>query len=255
MGNKLFRAGSLLCFMGAAALPATADVSFEFAQGDLKAKVTFIVAGDTLTILLENTATVDVGVPTDVLTGVYFDIDGFGGGELTPVSALLANILGTPVLFGAGMGNTGVGYNDYEGDGDIGSEVGYDRGASALGSVGDHAIAHVGLGNLIGADDRFDSTDSHNLQGPLSPNGIEYGIVNAGYTGGGNTPVDGPNALATTAVVYTLTGFTGFSEGDIGNVSVNYGTDFNPIPAPTASILAMLGFGMIMLRWSMRPAP
>lgn len=244
--NMIVRIGLLpISLVTMSALPTNGDVTVGFSQGDLSASATFSVSGDTLMITLENTATVDVGAPSDVLTGLFFDIDGYVG-ELTPVSALLTDVTGTPVLFNAGFGNTGFGYNDYAGTGDIGSEVGYDRGAIALGAIGDHAIGHVGMDNFIGTDDRFDTVDAHNLQGPLSPDGIQYSIVNAGYAGGGITPLDGPQALVTTAVKYTFTGFSGFSEGDIKNVDFNYGTDFNPvIPAPGAALLGMLGFSTI----------
>lgn len=228
-------------FLTLGALPANGDVSFGFAQGALSANATFSASGDLLTVILSNTATDDVANPGQVLTGLFFDIDGYVG-ELTAVSALLTDLSGTPVLFGAGLGNTGLGYNDYAGAGDIGVEAGYDRGAATLGPVGDHAIGTVGMGDFLGADDRFDMNDAHNIQGPLSPNGIEYGIVNSTYTGGGNAPINGPNALLVSPVLYSFSGFSGFSESDIGNVGFNYGTDFNPIPAPGSAVLGLLGF-------------
>ncbi len=243
MNNKRI-AGVFACFgFLMAAVNTRADVVFGFSQGDLDATATFVAAGDTLTVTLQNTASVDVSAPEDVLTGVFFDIDGLVG-SLTRVSAILTDLSGTPVLFGAGLGDTGLGYHA---GGDIGSEAGYRTGAFAEGGVGDHAIGHVGMDDFMGQLTPFDPDDDHNLQGPVSMSlaGIEYGLVNALYTGGGNSPLDGPNALITTGVEYTFTGFSGFSEGDIGNVWFNYGTEFNPIPAPSAALLAMIGVPMI----------
>ena len=241
MNNKRI-AGVFACFgFLMAAVNTHADVVFGFSQGDLDATATFVATGDTLMVTLQNTASVDVAVPGDVLTGVFFDIDGFVG-SLTRASAILTDLSGTPVLFGAGLGETGLGYHA---GGDVGSEAGYRTGAFAEGGVGDHAIGQVGMDDFLGETTRFDLDDCRNLQGPLSLNGIEYGFVNSGYAGGGNPPLDGPAALITTGVKYTFTGFSGFSEGDIGNVWFNYGTEFNPIPAPSAALLAMIGAPMI----------
>ncbi len=243
--NKKHRVGFLCAILfTVSSIPASGDVSFSFSQGTLSANATFIGSGDMLSVVLSNTATDDVNNPGDVLTGLFFDIEGYVG-KLTAVSALLTDLSGTPVLFGAGLGNTGLGYNDFAGAGDIGAEAGYDRGAVALGAVGDHAIGNVGMGDFIGADDRFDLNDAHNLQGPLSPNGIEFGLVNSTYTGGGNAPVNGPNALLTSSVLYSFSGFSGFSESDIGHVGFNYGTDLNQIPVPGSAALGLLGFAAL----------
>ena len=223
---------------------ANADVSAGFASGDLSALATFSVSGSTLTVTLENTASVDVTAPEDVLTGVFFDISGFGG-TLTPQSALLSSVVGTPVLFNSVTTQPGTGHNNFAGVGDIGSEAGYRDGASIeQAGTGDHAIGMVGMDDFMGVTTRFDLDDSHDLQKGASLGGMEYGIVNASYTGGANHPLDGANALVTTSIIYTFGGFAG-SESDIGNIAFNYGTEFNPIPAPGAAALAMIGFGAV----------
>ena len=130
---------------------AQADVSFGFSQGDLSASAIFSVSGDTLTVELANTATVDVANPVDVLTGVFFDIAGFSG-PLTRVSAIIQSVNNPAVLFGAGMGNTLLGYNNYLGNGDIGAEAGYRIGASGVvAGTGDHAIGVVGMDDFMGS--------------------------------------------------------------------------------------------------------
>lgn len=248
-----FKLSSVFCCLGLclATSTASADIMFNFAQGNLAANATFSKSGDNLTITLRNTATVDVANPTDVLTGLFFDIAG-PAALLTRVSALLESLTGTPVLFASGTNQPFTGYNGTNGD--VGSEVGYRTGASTQqAGIGDHAIGHVGMEDFLGvqfmgAPTRFDSNDANNLQGPLSPNGIEYGLVNSTYTGGGNNPVNGPNALITNGMIYTFTGFAGFNESDISNIRFNYGTEFNPvIPAPPAVLLGILGFSMVGL--------
>jgi len=220
---------------------AQAVTDFGFSQGDLSAKVTFEAVGDTLIVTLENTATADVANPADVLTGVFFNIEG-SSGALTMESALLTDAMASSVLFGSGLGNTGLGYNDYAGAGDIGSEAGYRTGAaSEKTGLGDHAIGMVGMDDFLGVNTRFDQVASHNLQGPESLNGIEYGIVNSDYTGGGNNPINGPHALITSGVVFTFSGFSGFSESDISKIRFNYGTELNPIPEPSAALVFSVG--------------
>jgi hypothetical protein len=224
---------------------AQALTEFGFSQGDLSARVTFEAVGDTLIVTLENTATADVENPGQVLTGVFFDIDDYAG-PLTAVNALLTDAAASSVLFGAGLGTTGFGYHSYAGPGDVGAEAGYRTGAASQVSwLGDHAIGLVGMDDFMGEGTRFDGDDSHNLQGPVSLNGIEYGIVNSAYTGGGNHPIDGPNALIRSGVVFTFSGFSGFGEGDISNVSFNYGTGLNPIPEPSAALVFSVGLFMV----------
>ena len=59
--------------------PALADpvpVTFSASSGDLSASVTFEFDGTSLVVTLINTSAADVLVPVDVLTGVFFDVDG-----------------------------------------------------------------------------------------------------------------------------------------------------------------------------------
>jgi hypothetical protein len=239
---------SVVACLAAAVMAGNAQAltEFSFSQGDLSAKVTFEAVGDTLYVTLENTAIADVENPGDVLTGVFFDIDDFAG-SLTRETALLTVADASSVLFGTGLGSTSLGYNDYAGAGDIGSEAGYRIGASfEVVGLGDHAIGLVGMDDFLGVDTRFDQVSSHNIQGEESLNGIEYGIVNSGYTGGGNHPIDGPNALIRSGVLFAFSGFSGFGEGDISNVAFNYGTELSPIiPEPSAAVVFSVGLFLV----------
>lgn len=221
--------------------------SFGFTQGDLSARVDFVATGDTLVVTLWNTATVDVRNPGMVLTGLFFDINGYTGTGLGRISALLFGNLSGAVLFPENTSQPGTGYNDFAfGPGDIGSESGYRFGASSVvAGTGEHSLGQIGMDNWLGVTTRFDTDPAHDLQPPESLNGIEYGVVNPGYTGGGNAPINGPNALVTTGVQYTFTGFSGFSASNITNVSYNYGTTFNPIPAPGAAGLGVIGLTLM----------
>src|SRR6185503_11805094 len=100
-----------------------------------------------------------------------------------------------------------------------------------------------------------------NLQGPASPNGLQYGITSAGdNTATGNTPVTGTNALIQNSVVFTLSGLPpGFNPAtSISNVEFQYGTDlsephFPGVPEP-ATLVLMAGGALLMGRrqWAAR---
>ena len=256
-GRRLRLLALLVC--GGLVGSAQADVQvFTFSLGDLSAKATFEVSGGKLTVTLENTAG-DPKNPESVLTGLFFDISDFVV-DLTRETAKLTSTSGTPVLNGT-TGDSNKGFNS---GGDISGEAGYRTGATAegnslgFGGVGNHAIGMVGMEDFMGKTTRFDDTGGGELGGPPSGSlgGIEYGLVNPGFSNsaghpklklddGGGGP--GPNELIQVGVKYTFADFT--SDGgllsNIDNVAFNFGTDFNPIPAPGAALLAMMGMGFV----------
>jgi hypothetical protein len=119
-------------------------------------------------------------------------------------------------------------------------------------------ISSVGL-DLFGPGDRF---PGNNLQGPDSPNGLQYGLTSAGdNTSTGNTPVTGMNALIKNSVLYTLGGLpTGFLLSSISNVHFQYGTDLSEpsVPARALGIVdlpssgMLFGVGVIGMVWVQR---
>lgn len=130
----------------------------------------------------------------------------------------------------------------------VGGEWAYKAGLSGLPRGATQGISSSGL-DIFGPGDLF---PGNNLQGPNSPNGLQYGITSAGDISTlGNTPVTGANALIHNSVVFTLSGLPeGFNPSDSGaitNVSFQYGTSLSEpnIPVPEPVSLILLGSGLI----------
>jgi len=237
--RKLLTAVLLLTAAGAQAEP----ILFSGTSGSLSATVSFEVSGDSLTVMLTNTSMGDVMAPSDVLTAVFFDIEGADPG-FTPLSALLGP--GSTVLFDDPAT-------------DVGGEWAYANGLSGAPGGASFGISSVGL-NLFGPPDLFGGP---NLDGPESPNGLQYGITSAGDDlTTGNTPVTGSTPLIQNSVVFTLGNASGFLVSRISNVYFQYGTSLgepsfagNPgggqvdvIPEPSSFVLlgsAMAGVWMM----------
>lgn len=215
-------------------LAAADSVTFSASQGNLAASATFENTGTNLTVTLTNTSAADVLVPADVLTCLFFDVNG-AALNLTPVSAVLGP--GSTVLFGVSDPGGVVG-GEWEWEESFGSPA--PRGA-------DYGIGSSGLG-LFGSGEDFPGT---NLQGPESPNGLQYGMVSAGDNSAtGNAPVTGDNALIKNQVIFTLSGLpVDFNVNSITNVNWQYGTALTEPNIPEPSTLALLGLaGLAVLR-------
>ena len=222
---------------------ARADFTFTETDGDLAATVTFSQDGSDLLVTLENIASSGVVEPTDVLTGVFFNIDGV---TLTPLSAVLTPT--SSVLFPEAANQ------DPDGDGldsnlEVGGEWGY-RGDLNPGDVfsgATHVIGSAGFGSFIGAQDMFPGED---LDHPPNPDGLNYGIVGLGGVDmvNGNAHVTGAEPLIENGVIFRFSGLTtGFDvDSSIGDVQFNYSTSLSqPIPAPGAVILGVVGLGAV----------
>ncbi|MGE3180229.1 MAG: XDD4 family exosortase-dependent surface protein [Phycisphaerae bacterium] len=200
-----------------------APLSLTASQGNLQATVNFTDNGGDLLVTLTNSSANDVLVPADILTAVFFDIAGLP--TLTQVSATLHT--GSTVLFG-GSDPGGV----------VGGEWGY-RGDLAGNPYGaDYGIGASGF-SVFGPGDLFPGS---NLQGPASPDGLQYGISSTGDNPlTGNTPVTGTNALIQDSVVFRLGGLpSGFDPmRDVSNITFQYGTDLSEphFPEPGSGLL------------------
>ena len=184
---------TLLAVAFVLAIPLAAQatpVTFFGSNGsNLSATATFDSSvANQLTITLTNTSLFDVLIPTQVLTALFFDIDGV---TLAPVSASLAS--GSVVFFGS------------DGGGDVGGEWAYASGLTGAPHGATQGISSTGLG-LFG-DANFGGT---NLQDPLALDGLNYGVTSAGDDPStGNTPVTGgttnkPVALINKSFVFSI---------------------------------------------------
>ncbi len=208
-------------------------------QGNLSASVSFdITVFNNLRVVLTNTSTHDVKVPSEVLTALFFDI--VGDPSLTPVSA--------------GLGpDSAVWFGGTDPGGIVGGEWAYRSGLAGAPGGAHQGLSSAGL-NLFGPHDRFPGS---NLQGPDSPDGLQYGLTSAGDDPStGNTPVTGGYALIHSSVVFTLGDLpSGFRLADISNVSFQYGTSLcefttfadppSETPEPGSAALAAIGFALL----------
>lgn len=204
-------------------------------SGNLSASADFEIVSNTLQITLSNTSKMDVLVPTEVLTAIFFDVG--GGTVFTPLSAMLAN--GSTVFYGP------------NGGGNVGGEWEYAHGLTNTPFGQRQGISSSGL-SLNGSLASFPGS---NLQGPVCVDGLQYGITSAGDDPAtGNAPVTGKYALTQYSVLFTLGGLSAdFSLSDISNVSFQYGTALYPTdpsfpghpPVPEPTSLVLLGMGCV----------
>jgi hypothetical protein len=206
MRSILLKSASALCV--AASMNAVAGpVLFTGGSGGLAATVSFDLVGSQLQVVLSNTSTGDVLVPSDALTAVFFNIAG------NPLLTRNSAISGGPTY----LGSTNV-----SGAGTVvGGEWAYLNGLSQY--AANSGISSSGLG-VFGPGDRFPGA---NLSGPESPNGVEYALASAGDNPAtGNAGILGEE-LTRSSVTFLLTTASPFDLSAIGNVTFQYGTSLS----------------------------
>lgn len=207
-GLPITASASTATFLGSGVGPGGVSVS---------ASAVFNITGDTLTITLTNTSSSNSGqdVPGSTLTGLFWN--SASSRTLTPVSALVAP--GSSIIQGASATNVG-GEFGYQAAGfQVGAPAGANRGIASSGYLS------TGLPGDLG---NFNGT---NLHGPVSLDGINFGIVSSasGFNpNGGLASVP----LIQNSVVFVLTGVSGLTTSDISNVSFQYGTAFSELNVP-----------------------
>jgi hypothetical protein len=205
-------------FGGSAVNPATGQTLSATADFD-------ILSGNQLKVTLSNVGDA-VLAPSDILTAVFFDLNGVG--TLTPVSAVLNT--GSILLNGPAPAGTTLG--DY---------WAYQAGLSGVPNGATRGIAGVGFG-LFGQGNF--GANSQNVDG------FDYGIIHGdGSTGNDHIPT---TPLENNSVVFTLSGLpANFTFSDIGNVGFQYGTTLSPsepfIPAePVPEPSGLLAVGLLL---------
>jgi hypothetical protein len=203
----IFSAAAVVVFgaVTAKAIP----VTFSGSLDSLSASASFDKSGTNLLVTLANTSGSDVGNPSQVLTAVFFSLA--GDPALTPVSAVLTP--GSIVYFGT-----------TDPDGVVGGEWAYKKGFLIDPTVGTQGNSSVGL-EIFGPADLFPGT---NLQGPDSPDGIQYGLTSpVDDPTIGNAAVTGQFPLIKSSVDFVLSGLPGGFDPntDISKVYFQYGTD------------------------------
>ncbi len=216
------------------ALPAPAlagPITISMTDGDRSASAEFVRSGSNLVVTLTNTSTADMLVPSDILTGIFFNIS--GNPTLSRISALVP--LGSSVF----VGNSGADVTPA--DRVVGGEWAYRHSIAGLPPF-NGGISSTGL-DIFGP---FDMFPGPNLQGPASPGGVQYGITSAGdnlLTGNGG--ISGEH-LIKNSVVFTLGGFDSEPDAVILSVAFQFGTDLDEprftvnVPEPGTLVLAAL---------------
>jgi len=210
------------------------------ASGNLAASAVFTQVGNDLCIVLTNTSTVDAADPSEVLTGVFFNISGSPG--LTPLSAVLTT--GSTVLFDADGQPAG---------GVVGAEWGFRSDVPASSGLPTHGISSAGLSPLFGGT-LFPGAQ---LDDPDAVNGVNYGIIpldDLNPLTNGNNAVTGNNPLVRNSVTFKLSGL-GDITYTISDIVFTYGTALGeqqlpeptptPEPAPEPTSLAIWCLGMV----------
>jgi hypothetical protein len=236
-----------------------ADV-FDITDGIREARAEFSSDGATLTVRLSN-----LGEPASqnnqVLTSVFFNlaISGWTGsfsptGVYIPTGGSVVNGAPSPAFDACGTFGTPVSGCV----GGVGGEFAFKSGiATPPAGGGSYGLSSSGLG-IFGPGDRF---PGNNLQGPDSPDGPQYGLVNGVTAGNSINDAQINNSVIFLLAINTTTGvfptFTASGGGsNFSNVVFQYGTALGSPDepclgctqfAPETSTSTLLASGLLLL--------
>lgn len=205
-----------------------------------------------LKVVLSNTSSSLSGVPTDVLTAMFWDMNQSVG--LTKVSATTLPTL----ILQSQYSNNDPASAALIAAGNVGSEFAYRYDASGLGGIAagqfQYGVSSSGLG-VFGPGDRFDT--ANNLEGPDSPDGIQYGITSTlGLDPNHNGGLDHSLIQGTVTLLFNFSGnYLPYSSDAgfatlFGNIRFQFGTALGEpsistttiaVPAPSGAVLAGIG--------------
>ena len=209
----------------------------------LEASATFAVSNLDLIVTLSNLGTFDPSVPADILTSIFFKIN--GDPALTPVSAQLgpdSSAIAHPLPMGF--------------DGDVGGEWAYRNNLTGAPLGANEGLSSIGL-KWFKAKDLFPGS---NLQGPKAPGGVQFGVTTIHDLYGNNKGGLKNQGLIQAEVIFTLADLPqGFEYTDlateISNVTFQYGSNLKQpdIPAilgeegqiPEPSTISLVAAGLL----------
>ena len=174
----------------------------------LNASATFSISDLDLIVTLSNTGTFDPANADDILTGIFFTIN--GDPKLTPESAEVAH------------GSSVIGHRLPLGfAGDVGSQWAYRNDLVRAPNGTDEGISSTSL-KWFGTKNLF---SSKKIKGFGSFGGISFGITTLDDLGGNDRGSLKNQAVIQNSVVFTFSGLpNNFSLSDISNVTFQYGT-------------------------------
>ncbi len=197
---------TLTALLALSAPSSFAAMTFTGSSGTKAATVSFDIVAGKLQVVLDNTSSADVMVPSDVLTAVFFNVAGSSN-----MTAFSATSNGPTYLNGVQVNGAGT---------NVGGEWGF--GGALAGAAGgvNSGISSSGLGGVFG----HANFNGPNLADPMVLDGLQYGLTSAGDNVATQNGGVANMEITKHSVTFLLDVLAGFSLTQISNVSFQYGT-------------------------------
>src|SRR5262245_4657243 len=237
-------------------IAAATPITFYGSDGTHSASATFEVIGGDLVVTLTNTSPSDATLTTDILTAMFFTAT---GNPLFTRTSVVLDTGSTTTAYPSGSGS------GTEAGGAVGGEWSYLNSLAVFGN--NEGLSSSGLG-VFGPGNLFPGA---NLEGPDSPDGLQYGITSPGDDQAtGNGDIQNVTLIQNSVVFHLgLNGNDTFDPyRDITGVSFLYGTTLtDPVltggcltncvreteQVPQPGTLALLGSSLLgLLGWAAR---